>query len=68
MGEGSKLQQPGEKVRRAIAWVAECLSDNPEKDRCVLIREAEIRFDLSPAECDFLDRNFRVNRTPETFS
>jgi len=49
--------------------VAERLSDNnPEKDRCVLLREAEVRFDLSPAECDFLDRNFRVNRPPETFS
>ncbi|MFU8818565.1 MAG: hypothetical protein ACNA74_02435 [Desulfurivibrio sp.] len=68
MGEGNNLQPPGEKVRRAIAWVAECLSDNPEKDRCVLIREAEIRFDLSPAECEFLDRNFRVSRPPGTFS
>ena len=53
------LQPPGEKVKRAIAWVAECLSDNPEKDRLVLVREAEVRFDLSPSECEFLDRNFR---------
>lgn len=65
MAQTSKLQPPGERVRRAVAWIAECLSDNPDKDRLVLIREAEIRFDLTPAECEFLDRNFRPGRTPE---
>ncbi len=59
MSEGKGIQPPGEKLRRAISWVGECLQENPERDRLALLREAEIRFDLSPAECTFLDQNFR---------
>lgn len=59
MSQDGKLQPPGEKVRRAINWVGECLRAEPQRDRRALFEEAEVRFDLSPAECEFLDRNFR---------
>ena len=53
-------QIPGsqEKVKRALCWIGETLLNQPGRSREVLLREAEIRFDLSPAECEFLNRNF----------
>ena len=38
--------------------MSEELLNNPLKKRGAVIREAEIRFDLSPAECEFLTKNF----------
>ena len=35
------------------------LKTHPEKSRQQIISEAEIRFDLSPKECDFIDRKLR---------
>jgi len=32
---------------------------HPEKTRQQIISEAEVRFDMSPKECDFVDRNLR---------
>jgi len=58
MSETEQLQPPGEKMRKVLCWVAEILEQHPEKKRQEVLREAEIRFDLSPAECEFLDRNF----------
>ena len=58
MSDGQNIQPPGEKMRRALTWVSECLAQDPNRDRRALLREAEIRFDLSPAECEFLDHNF----------
>lgn len=52
------IQPAGEKLRRAVCWVSECLQEYPNQERKALIREAETRFDLSPAECEFLDQNF----------
>lgn len=48
----------GEKVRKALAWLSESLQASPEKGRKQALREAELRFDLSPAECRFLDDRF----------
>ncbi|MFH7325070.1 hypothetical protein [Desulfurivibrio sp. C05AmB] len=62
MSSDSGLQPPGEKLRRAIGWLSECLQDDPTRKRRDLLREAEIRFDLSPAECEFLDKNFASSK------
>ena len=48
----------GAKVKKALKWVCEELKLAPHKSRVQLLGEAELRFDLSPLECDFLDRNF----------
>jgi hypothetical protein len=50
------LQPGGEKIRQAVRWVAEMVNSHPEKSRQDILREAEVRFDLSPKECAFLDR------------
>lgn len=49
---------PGNKVKNALKWVSEELRNAPHKSRAQLLGEAELRFDLSPLECEFLDRNF----------
>jgi len=55
MSEVEKIQPPGEKMRRVILWISETVKSNPEKSRSAILKEAEIRFDLSPKECEFLD-------------
>jgi len=52
------LKPKGEKLRNAVRWISEVIKEDPQKDRKVVICEAEIRFDLSPKECEFLNRKF----------
>lgn len=58
MGEQSPLNSQSAKMIKAILWMAETLRDQPEKQRHRIIAEAELRFDLTPLECDFLDSHF----------
>jgi hypothetical protein len=53
----SSLTPKGEALRRAIAWLAEHRGWTME-----LIEEACQRFDLSPADEEFLIREFRRMR------
>jgi hypothetical protein len=46
------------KMEKTIRWISETLLSHPEKKREKVIQEAEVRFDLSPAECAFLTKNF----------
>ncbi len=52
------LLPEGESIRKAVKWISEVTKGSPEKNRKEIIREAELRFDLSPKECDFLYRKF----------
>lgn len=47
-----------DKMEKVLRWVAETMADKPERTRLEIFREAEVRFDLSPRECEFLDANF----------
>ncbi|MDH4321923.1 MAG: hypothetical protein OEV73_10555 [Desulfobulbaceae bacterium] len=58
MSGTEELLPAGEKVRKALRWLSESLQTSPEKGRLQTLREAELRFDLSPAECRFLDERF----------
>ena len=58
MGTTENIQPKGEKIKKALKWVSETIQTYPEKKREAVMKEAEIRFDLSPAECEFLDNNF----------
>lgn len=58
MDEINPLPSPGEKMKRALCWLSETVQQHPEKSRQQIIEEAQIRFDLSPAECAFLEKNF----------
>lgn len=53
-----ELQPTGDKMKKVLCWVSEVLQDNPEKQRKDIFHEAQTRFDLSPKECDFLNKHF----------
>jgi len=58
MGESTPLQKKSAALKKAIRWISETVQEHPEKAREQILREAQLRFDLSPAECEFLDANF----------
>lgn len=45
-------------MKKVLKWVNEQLSSHPEKTRKQVIEEAEFHFDLSPQDCEFLNRHF----------
>lgn len=46
-------------LQKAVAWIGETMRQHPDKQRGKVLAEAELRFDLTPAECEFLKRNFK---------
>jgi hypothetical protein len=46
-------------LQKAVAWLGETLRLRPDRPRGTVIAEAGLRFDLTPAECGFLKRNFQ---------
>ena len=52
-------------IKQAVKWIDDQLHDNPKVDRLKLIDEASRRFDLSPADEDFLFRHL-AERTKAT--
>ena len=63
MGCDSRLPTGSDKMKKAISWMSEELLNSPQKKRDRVIKEAEIRLDLSPAECEFLSKNFGESAT-----
>jgi hypothetical protein len=58
MSDSHCIEPQGENIRKAVRWLSEVTQAHPEKKRMDILREAEIRFDLSPAECEFLNSRF----------
>ena len=48
----SQIQPEGEEIRKAIKWISANLDEGKTKSK--LIEEAALKFDLSPAQTDFL--------------
>ncbi len=46
-------------MRKAIKWISETQLEHPEIKRREVIQQAQIRFNLSPRDCEFLNKNFR---------
>ena len=44
-------------IKQAVLWLEDQLRDRPNADRVTLLDEASRRFDLSPADSDFLFRH-----------
>jgi hypothetical protein len=44
-------------IKQAVRWLDEQLRDRPGVDRLTLVEEASRRYDLSPADSDFLFRH-----------
>ena len=58
MGTTENIRPQGEKIKKALKWISEMVGEQSEKSREQILRDAEVRFDLSPSECEFLDNNF----------
>ncbi len=53
-----QVQPTSDKMKKAIRWLSETVLAHPDKKRKDVIAEAQLRFDLSPSECEFLHKNF----------
>ncbi len=51
-------QATGDKTRQALTEFAHLLEQHPGKSRKELLQEVEMKFDLTPVECTFLNQNF----------
>jgi hypothetical protein len=58
MGDTQYVQGMSANLKKAVCWIGEVVREKPGRTRIDIIREAELRFDLTPRECEFLDRNF----------
>jgi len=54
MADAKGIQAHGESLRRALRWLSERRLEEPKAPRLKLVEEAALRFDLTPAEADFL--------------
>ena len=52
------------RIKQAVKWIDDQLSDNPKADRLELVEESSRRFDLSPADSDFLFRHLASRGKP----
>ena len=50
-------------IKQAIRWIDDRLHENPKVDRVTLVDEASRRFDLSPADSEFLFRHLAAKKT-----
>ena len=51
-------QNAGDKTKQALIELTHLLEQHPEKSRQQLLQQVEIKFDLTPKECAFLNQNF----------
>lgn len=47
-----------DRIKQVVQWISDMALNHPEKGRPELLKEAERRFDLTPKECLFIERNF----------
>jgi hypothetical protein len=52
-------QTAGDKTRQALSELCDLQQQHPEKKRQTLLKQVEKKFDLTPKECEFLERNFQ---------
>jgi hypothetical protein len=53
----------GEDLRKAVKWISEERQSSPQRKLVKLVEEASIKFDLSPADGEFLFKFFREQKT-----
>ncbi len=58
MPESTPATISTDKMKKAIQSFSEMCRLHPEKKRIEILQEIEFRFDLSPRECEFLDKHF----------
>ncbi len=56
----------GTAVRKAVQWISKTREEGAKAPLATLIEQASIRFNLSPKDCDFLNRFFSEQLTSES--
>jgi hypothetical protein len=56
------MQPQGEHIRNAVKWVSETRTYEPGKPLSQIVEEAAVKFDLSPAEAEWLQRFVKENK------
>jgi hypothetical protein len=46
-------------LQKAVKWIGGIMRENPGKQRNQVVSDAQLRFDLTPAECEFFHHNFK---------
>jgi hypothetical protein len=46
-----------DKLKKAVQYFSELVDTHPEKSRLELLQKVELQFDLSPADCEFLNKH-----------
>ncbi len=57
------IMPQGEDLRKAVKWISEERQSNPQGKLTKLVEEASVKFDLSPADGEFLFKFFREQKT-----
>lgn len=57
------IMPQGEDLRKAVKWISEERQSRPAKKLTKLVEEASVKFDLSPADGEFLFKFFREQKT-----
>ena len=52
----------GEDLRKAVKWISEERQSEPQKKLAKLVEEASVKFDLSPADGEFLFMFFKEQK------
>ena len=60
------IMPEGGAVRKAVRWISKMREEGAKVPLASLIEQASIRFNLSPKDCDFLNRFFREQQTSES--
>lgn len=63
MSTPDSITPPGDRIKKALTWLSEATANHPDQSRRHLLEQAEIRFNLTPRECEFLNQNFGEERT-----
>ena len=58
MSSSHPTHLPGDKLKKALSCFAELLETQPDTPRKTLLQKVERQFDLSPLECEFLNKHF----------
>jgi hypothetical protein len=56
------IMPQGEEIRKAVKWISEERQSSPAKRLAKLVEEASVKFDLSPADGEFLFNFFKEQK------
>jgi len=56
------IMPQGEDIRKAVKWISEERQSDPARKLAKLVEEASVKFDLSPADGEFLFKFFKEQK------